>query len=96
LQAAQAVHAAFQFSHEHPSLVEPWFRDSQYLIVVAVPDIDCLVALAARADHAGVDVSLWHEPDLNGELTAITLAPGETSRRLCSNLPLAGRVMQPA
>ena len=93
---AQVAHASFLFAVDHADKVEPWFRDSQYLIVVNVPDEDSLRALAGRAEHAGVITSRWHEPDLNDELTAVALAPGETSRRLCSNLPLAGRVMQPA
>jgi peptidyl-tRNA hydrolase len=91
LQMAQAAHATFMFSQEHPGEVTPWYRDSQYLIIVSVPDEDSLVRVASRAMEHEVATSLWREPDLDGRLTAITLAPGENSRKICSNLPLAGR-----
>lgn len=91
LQAAQATHAAFQFSHEHPSLVQPWFRESQYLIIVTVPDEIALIGRASHARAEGIAVSTWHEPDLGGAATAVAMQPGEVARRLCANLPLLGR-----
>lgn len=45
--------------------------------------------LASRALRTNIGVSLFHEPDLNEELTAIALEPGDTARKLCSNFPLA-------
>ena len=91
LAAAQAVHAAFAFAAEHPRLVEPWQRDSQYLVIVSVPDEMALVALASRAFGQGVALTTWHEPDMNDSATALALQPGENARRLCSSLPLHGR-----
>jgi peptidyl-tRNA hydrolase len=88
---AQVAHAAFMFAQDHGDKVAPWFRDSQYLIVVSVPDESALCALAARAGDLGIVKSRWHEPDLGGSLTALALAPGKDSRRLCANLPLAGK-----
>lgn len=91
LASAQAVHAAFLFSQQHPELVGRWHQDSQYLVLVSVPDEVELIGLASRALAAGIEVSTWHEPDLAGATTAVALEPGATARRLCANLPLHGR-----
>lgn len=77
-------------------------RDSQYLIVVNVPDEDTLHRLVTDADRHGVPHSLWHEPDLTDpgsgrhQATAVALAPTVQTRRLCANLPLAGRTSRTA
>ncbi len=92
---AQSVHAAFSFADEHPEIAHEWHRDSQFLVVVNVPDETALLALAQTALGLGVAVSLWHEPDVDGEVTAIALAPVATSKTLCSSLPLAGREKVP-
>jgi len=93
LQMAQAVHAAFSFSDEHPRVARTWHRDSQFLVVVNVPDEAHLLALSQTARALGVEVAQWHEPDVNGEATAIALAPVAAAKVLCSSLPLAGRAM---
>ena len=91
LASAQAVHAAFLFAQQHPEHVGSWQRDSQYLVIVTVPDEVELIGLASRALKAGIDVATWHEPDLAGATTAVALQPGPTARRLCANLALHGR-----
>ncbi len=93
---AQAVHAAFSFADEHPAVTHEWHRDSQFLVVVNVPDEASLLALADTARHLGIDVAVWHEPDVDGEATAIALAPVAASKSLCSSLPLAGKVLATA
>lgn len=88
-QVAQAAHAAFLFSAEYPSEFQAWHQNSNYLVVVSVPDENALMDLASRALRTDIGVSLFHEPDLNEELTAIAIEPGDTARKLCSNFPLA-------
>lgn len=88
LQAAQAVHAAFEFSVHHPDLVRGWVRDSNYLIVVSVPDETSLIGLATRARTLGIVGHVVHEPDVDDAATALALEPGDGARRLCSSLPL--------
>jgi len=87
------VHAAFLFVQQHPELVGPWQRDSQYLVIVSVANEVELIGLASRALEAGIAASTWHEPDLAGATTAVALQPGLTARRLCANLALHGREM---
>lgn len=91
MQIAQAAHAAFTFAHDHPDLTAVWHEQSQYLVIVAVPDETALRDLATTATARDIPGVLWTEPDLEGAATALALAPGTPARRLCSNLPLAGR-----
>ena len=37
-QGCQAIHAAIQFTFEHPELSGEWFRDSNYLAFLQVRD----------------------------------------------------------
>lgn len=91
LAAAQVAHAAFLFATQHPSFTGSWLRDSQFLIVVSVPDEVALIGLASRALAEGIVVSTWSEPDLAEQKTAVALQPGAVAQRLCANYPLHGR-----
>ena len=89
LQAAQAVHAAFHFSFDWPAMALAWVRDSNFLVVVAVPDEETLAQLAGRAVEEGIARTIVREPDLDNSITAVALEPGAEARRLCAELPLA-------
>lgn len=88
---AQAVHAAFLFAQKHPVDTEDWLENSQYIIIVSVPSEDHLTAMSLHAKKLGIAHEVWREPDLDNEVTAIAFEPTEASRRLCANLPLAGK-----
>lgn len=88
-QLAQSCHAAFQFSLEHPDLTRLWNEVSNYICCLSVDDEDALEQLAAKAEQRGIPTSRFFEPDLGDELTAIALAPFESTRALCKGLPLA-------
>lgn len=90
---AQAVHAAFGFAQAHPATTASWLRDSQFIVVVSVPDEAALLTLSLDAGARGVDTVLWREPDQNDEATALALAPVPEAMKLCSSLPLAGKAM---
>ncbi len=92
---AQSVHAAFTFADEHPEIAHEWHRDSQFLVVVSVPDEQALMDLTYAADDKGISLSLWREPDCHDQATAVALAPVPASKTLCSSLPLAGREKVP-
>jgi peptidyl-tRNA hydrolase len=94
LAAAQAVHAAFQFATEYPSITGPWLQNSQYLVIVSVPDEAALIGLTTRALEQDLACSLWAEPDMRGAKTALAIQPGAVARRLCANLPLHGRPLR--
>lgn len=91
LQAAQGIHAAFEFSTQNRLITSGWVRDSNYLVVVAAQDEAHLNMYATAALQAGLRTTLVHEPDCNDELTAIAIEPSTEAKRLCSNLPLVGK-----
>ncbi len=37
-QGCQAIHAAIQFTFEHPEVCGEWYRDSNYLAFLSVKD----------------------------------------------------------
>jgi peptidyl-tRNA hydrolase len=90
---AQAIHSAFGFANTYPTATSEWLRESQFLVVVNVPDEAALLALSQTAAALGVPQFLWHEPDQADEATAVALAPVPESMRLCSSLPLAGKAL---
>lgn len=60
-------------------------------MALAAPHEAALIALWEKARARGITVVPFREPDLGDELTALAFAPGKATRRVCSNLPLAGR-----
>lgn len=95
MQLAQSVHGAFQFSVEWPATALSWHVDSNYLVCVAVQDEQSLARLAERAAEEGIACTSVREPDMNDELTAVALGPGDVARRLCSQHPLALKQVVP-
>lgn len=89
LQAAQAVHAAIEFTLQWRGIVARWNLESNNVVIISVPDEDALAAIAARAVEEGMVRTIFREPDVGNTITAVALQPGEDARRLCSQLPLA-------
>lgn len=87
LRAAQLVHAMRAFTEEHPAVDREWFVRSNTVVLKEVPDEAALADLAYQAKAQGVPVSAFHEPDLDDQMTAITVGPA--GRRLVRDLPLA-------
>lgn len=88
-QGVQSLHALQEFVMQHPIINKEWYSKSNYLGWLAVKDEGELVRLIEKADQQGIAFSVFREPDIDNEITAIALEPGEKSRRLCSNLPLS-------
>lgn len=87
-QATQAAHAAFAFSYHHRPLLREWFEDSNYLVLLQVPDENDLLALAARFRDACIPFVPIREPDFDDSLTALAIAPSLKSEKMLSRLPL--------
>ncbi len=83
------MHALRQFTAEHPEIDRLWFEQSNYLGLLSVANEIELYNLVERAQSQGIQVSIFREPDVGDQITAIALAPGTRSKKLCSNLALA-------
>ncbi len=84
LKAAQACHALRAFVGEYPVIDAEWHRDSNNIAILEYPDLD---GLAARLEQHGMALSRFHEPDQDGDLTAICVTP--VAKRMLRHLPLA-------
>jgi len=76
-------------------VVRPWIIQSNFLVIVSVPDEDALLDLITEASRRGIIRTAVREPDLDNEATACALAPGDAARKLCANLPLALKLTEP-
>jgi len=87
--SVQSIHAAIQFQHEHPEYAECWYKESNYLGFLSVLNEEELNILIEKAAEKDIKISVFREPDIENEITAIAIAPGTASKKLCSNLQLA-------
>lgn len=90
-QAVQSMHALRQFTAEHPEVDREWFESSNYLGLLSVANEDELVKLIEQAADLGIKYSIFREPDIGDQITAIALEPGPKSKKLCGKLKLALR-----
>ena len=90
----QSIHAAIQFKFEHPEISVDWFEKSNYLGLLSVENEGELIKLTEQAKELGISYSIFREPDIDNQITAIALAPGPKSKKLCSRLPLALKGMK--
>lgn len=88
---AQSTHAAIQFGYEHPEIHNEWFKQSNYLCMLAANNEAELMKLIDKAVAQDIKFSIFREPDIDDQITAIALEPGCKSKKLCSNLRLALR-----
>jgi len=90
LQAAQACHALRLFADEHKLEENEWFRFSNNIVLLQVPIKEELIELAYKATCDDIPCSIFREPDVGDEPTAIAIL-GRGAKKLVSNLPLALR-----
>ena len=83
-QAVQAAHAMRQFKHDHPTVEQTWFENSNTLALLEVDDEPALVKLLERASWRDIEASGFREPDRQNELTAIAIGP--RGKGLCRGL----------
>lgn len=86
---AQAVHAAFTFSEDHPYLTREWLTISNYICILEADGEEELNKLLERASQEEIISSAFREPDYDNSLTAVAIQPGSKSKKLCSNYRLA-------
>lgn len=88
-QGVQAIHAAMQFAFEHPDINREWFEKSNYVGFLSAANEYELNFLIEKAKENEIAFSVFREPDIGDQITAIALSPGIKSKKLCSKLELA-------
>lgn len=74
---------------EHPEIGKMWFDKSNYLGWLSVANEQELHRLVQEAILHNIPFSVFREPDINNEVTAIALAPCQKAKKLCNRLQLA-------
>ena len=88
-QGVQGIHSAILFGQEHPDIHREWYQNSNYLGFLSVANEVELAKLIEKADANDIKCSVFREPDIDNQITAIAIEPGIKSKKLCSNLKLA-------
>lgn len=85
------MHALRQFTADYPEIDKNWFEKSNYLGLLSVRNEQELQNLIEKALRNNIRFSVFKEPDIEDQVTAIALEPGQKTKKLCSNLKLALR-----
>ena len=90
-QAVQSGHALVQFQHEHPIKSKDWYHNSNYLAFLTVKDEEELEKLIRKAEAKEIKHSIFREPDIGNEITAVAFEASDDARRITSACPKMGK-----
>ncbi len=90
-QAVQAAHALANFAGTYPSQFLDWNRGSNTLVILAVPNEHILLVHKWVTYDMDLKVSLFREPDMEFEATALAIEPHASNNLWLAHLPLALR-----
>ncbi len=77
LASAQAAHVFGEFREEHPEIAKAWRLASNTLVHLEVGTEEALHDLVALARLRQVAHTVWREPDLGNQVTAVALEPSD-------------------
>lgn len=80
-----------EFAAKYPEEHKSWHENSNYVVVLSVDNEHELITLSNSLKEKGVNSIEFREPDINNELTSISVVPAEGVKELLSGLSLAGR-----
>lgn len=87
-QAVQSTHAAIDFVFEHPTRAGPWHTDSNTLVMLTTKDEKGLKHLMRKCDYLSLCYTVFREPDIGNQITAICIEPHPEVYKMVSKLPL--------
>lgn len=90
-QIAQSCHSVADFAFHLPTFFKDWRTNSNYKICLATKDEQSLEKLFNKLNERGAPVVAFREPDMDYQLTAITLYGSEQYKKYTKYLPLAGK-----
>lgn len=90
-QSLQAGHASIDFQHQYPFEAKEWHKNSNYLVFLTVENEQALIKLITKSILTGIKHTIFREPDLGNQITAVAFEPTEASRKLTSSCPLLGK-----
>lgn len=87
-KAVQSTHAAINFIFEHPGRAGPWFHNSNYLVELEVHNENQLKLLIRKCEQLQLLHTVFREPDIGNQITAIAIEPSKQTQKLVSKIPL--------
>ena len=87
-KAVQSTHAAINFIFEHPGRAGPWFYNSNYLVQLEVHTEKQLELLIQKCKEYQLLHTVFREPDIGNQITAVAIEPSKQTQRLVSKIPL--------
>lgn len=87
-RAVQSAHAAINFTFEHPDRAGPWWKDSNYLVLLEVENEDKLKDLIYKLNELNLRHAIFKEPDLDNKITAVAIEPSELTQKIVKKIPL--------
>lgn len=91
VQAVQATHAAIDFQHQHSVEAINWHTQSNFLALLTVKSEHELDKLISKAIFLDIKHTVFREPDLDNQITAVAFEASDNSRKLTSSCPLLGK-----
>lgn len=91
-KAVQSTHAAINFIFENYSRAGPWFYNSNYLVQLEVSNEKQLKLLIQKCDQNQLVYTVFREPDIGNQITAIAIEPSKQTQKLVSKIPLLFKV----
>lgn len=91
VQAVQSAHAAIDFQYQHPIEAAKWQKESNYLALLTVANEADLIKLISKAILSGIKHTVFREPDIDNQITAVAFEASEASKKLTSSCPLLGK-----
>ena len=87
-QAVQSTHAAIDFVFEHPTRAGPWHKNSNTLVMLTVKDTRGLIHLMRKCDYLSLAYTVFREPDIGNQITAICMEPHPEVYKMTAKLSL--------
>ena len=90
-QIVQSCHSVADFAYKFPNYFLSWRKNSNYKVCLSIKDESSLKKLFLKLKDINAPVIGFREPDLNNQLTSITLYGAKEYTKYTKYLPLAGK-----
>ncbi len=87
-QAVQSSHALVDFCFQYPEIAKEWHTTSNYLVQLSVLDLNELNLVIEKLQKYQIKFTIFREPDLDNQITAVAIEHHPDLKRVISNLPL--------
>jgi hypothetical protein len=87
-KSVQSCHAAINFIFEHPGRASPWFNESNTLVQLEVQNEAQLRLLIANCERNQLCYTVFREPDIGNQITAVAIEPSSLTQKLVRKIPL--------